>query len=552
MKKGIVMVMFLAFLIVAVLNNVILSAEAKPVDIVAVEGGLVKGVPSDVVGVQIFKGIPFAGSTAGKNRWKAPQPVESWQGVKLCDTWGDQVMQDTTINPVGTFWGDEFYFDPDFAPEASEDGLNLNVYTPAKATNDKLPVFIWIHGGGNNHGYGSEMEFYASKLAEKGIIVVDAQYRVSMFGFLGLKELEEESPNGTTGNYALLDFVKALKWVNKYIAGFGGDASKITVGGQSAGAGNTTALLRSPLAKGLFQRAIIQSGFQGFLTEKNAVVYQSLEAKEAAIEKAFGRKMTLEELRAIPAEEYLSRKTVDGTTTLYSAISRAAGGWAIDGYAFTEESVDLMRVGVLDGYDIIIGGTSDEYSSLRGGEDKTMSMTDFAKAMQEIYGTDYKQAYKPSNELEAYRMYLRLQSDYKLQLYVQSAVYAKSHNNEINVYAYYFNHTPPGRNSDFYGSYHSSDLWYTHNSLRDTPGQRHWTSADYRMADTISSYWANFVKTGNPNGVGLTNWKQSSIETGDAFIRFHEGYAYSVNSTPYPERDYLNRKVVLESYGMSQ
>lgn len=151
-----------------------------------------------------------------------------------------------------------------FLPKASESGLNLNVWTPAKSTKAKLPVYVWIHGGANHHGYASEMEFYASKLAAKGIIVVSVQYRLGALGWLALPELSAESPNKVSGNYAMLDLIKALQWVHGNIAGFGGDPDNVTIGGQSAGARNSSMLLRSPLAKGLFHRAVIESGQTGF------------------------------------------------------------------------------------------------------------------------------------------------------------------------------------------------------------------------------------------------------------------------------------------------
>ncbi|HOO34294.1 MAG TPA: carboxylesterase family protein [Thermotogota bacterium] len=548
--KFLTMLLILAFITTAGIS------ASNSIGVVSVEGGMIKGGPTDVDGVQVFKGIPFAGPTSGENRWSEPQPVVPWDGVRVCDTWGDQVMQNTNLNPTGAFWGDEFYFDPNFAPKASEEGLNLNVFTPAKTNGDKLPVLVYIHGGGNNHGYGSEMEFYASQLASKGIVVVNVQYRVSVFGFLTLKELSDESPEGVSGNYAVLDLIQALKWVNQNIEGFGGDPDSVTIAGQSAGAMNVTALLRTPLSKGLFERAIVQSGFSGFLTAEGATVYSSLEAKEAAcevaIEEAFGRKMTLEELRAIPAEEYLTRKTADGTKSLYDALTSASSGYVLDGYVFTEESVDLMRQGALDGYDIMIGGTSDEMTSLYGGPDNIMPLAQFAATMENSYGEGYKTVYRPSDERDAYRLFLRSSSDRCLQQFVLSSEYAKSHNDDLNIYVYYFNHTPPGRNAEFYGSFHSSELWYTFSSLRDVPGQRYWTSADYRMADIISSYFANFVRTGNPNGEGLTNWEQCNASTDGAFMRWHEGSAYNVSTTPYPERDALNRVAILKSIGLSE
>lgn len=532
--------------------------EGKNVDIVKVEGGLVKGVKTDVEGVQLFKGVPFAGSTAGENRWKEPQPVEPWEGVKVSDTWGDQVMQDVTLNPVGTFWGDEFYFDESFTPKASESGLNLNVYTPAKKTNDKLPVIVYIHGGANNHGHASEMEFNASKLAQKGIIVVTVQYRVSMFGFLALPELSEGSEHGVSGNYAVLDLVKALHWVNDYIDGFGGNSKEVTIAGQSAGAMNVTALLRTPLADGLFHRAIIQSGFNGLLTAPGATIYKPLKQAETetknAVTKAFGKEMSIDELRALPAEYFMTTKTADGTQTIYDALTAASlqgGGYIVDDYVFTEESVDLMRDGALDGIDIMIGGTADEMTSLVAGP-SSLSLDEFNLTMKATYGEDYSKAYHPTNTTEAYNLSLRSRSDRLHQTYLLSAEYIQAHNN-LNAYTYYFDHAPPGRNSEFYGAFHSSDLWYFFNSIRNTAGQRSWTPADYSMGEIMSSYYANFVKKGDPNGKGLANWKETNYKTGEnsTFIRWSDGKAENVTSTPDRVRDALNRQVVLKAFGLT-
>ncbi len=522
---------------------------ANSIGTVSVEGGKLIGVETDVSGVEVFKGIPFAGPTGGENRFKPPQPVVKWDGVKKADTWGDQVLQDIHGNPTGQFWGDEFYFDPAFLPKASENGLNLNVWTPANRKGEKLPVYVWIHGGGNHHGYGSEMEFYASKLAAKGIVVVAIQYRTGVPGFLALPELSAESPNKVSGNYAMLDQITALKWVRDNIAGFGGDPKNVTIGGQSAGARNSTMLLRSPLAKGLFHRAVIESGFTGLLPSPMAPLADREKQNAKAIEQVFGKPMSLADLRAIPTDDFISKTAADGKTQLYEALHKAANipaQHAIDGYVFTDKSIDLLRPHALDGIDIMMGGTSDEYTSLMGGPDKTMSDAEFAEAMGKVgYDEAWKQVYRPSNPLEAYRMSLRAKSDYNLQAYLVSAETAKKRNKDFNIYAYYFNNAPPGRNSEFYGSFHSSDLWYFFNSLRNKEGQRFWTGADFRMAETMSSYLANFVKTGNPNGKGLTKWPQASAANDGSFMRFHDGYATVVTGTPYPERDKLNRDTIL-------
>lgn len=504
-----------------------LAESAGPVDVVAVEGGLVQGVDTEIEGVQLFKGIPFGANTAGANRWKAPQPVEPWEGVLVCDTWGDQVMQQANLNPVGTFWGDEFYFDPAFDPAISEDGLNLNVYTPAKTTADNLPVLVYIHGGGNNHGHASEMEFYATELAAKGIIVVTVQYRVSTFGLSANTQLAAEN-NGAAGNYLVMDLVKALQWVNDYIAGFGGNPNEVAISGQSAGAMNVTALLRTPLAKGLFNKAIIQSGFSGLMSCTYSKLEDALAAGDQAIINAFGEEKTLEELRALDSAYFMETPAANGKGTVYDVLS--TGSYVIDGYVFTEESVDLTREGALDGIDIMIGGTSDEMTSLMGNPAGTASLESFAAGKIASFGEDYKLAYDPQDETEAYRLNLRSYSDSSFASYIVSALYANIHN-DSDVYTYYFSQALPGRNSEFYGAFHSSELWYFFDSMRDVEGQREWTEGDYALADQISSYIANFVKTADPNGEGLPQWLKCTGENGGAFMEW--GNSISECKTAY-------------------
>jgi para-nitrobenzyl esterase len=520
---------------------------AAPVDVVSITGGKVKGMETDVPGVQVFKGLPFAGPTGGANRFKSPQPVVPWDGVKIADTWGDQVMQDVSINPVGGFWGDEFYYDPDFLPKASENGLNLNIFTPAKDAGDKLPVYVWIHGGGNDHGYASEMEFWATKLAAKGIIVVPVQYRVGPLGFLALKDLSNESGEGS-GNYAMRDLMAALKWVQDNIASFGGDPSNVTIGGQSAGSRNVGMLLRTPMAKGLFHRAVMESATGGLLDTKFPSLADKELSNKAAIEEVFGKPMSLADLRAVPAEDLI--KTKVGDKNLFYALHAKVGQHIVDGTVLTEQSANLLRDGALSGIDILIGANADERTSLDGKPDGTLPEEPFASTMQKTYGEGWKTAYKASDPTHAYRLQLRSRADNLLQTALISAQYAINHNDNSRAYVYYFDNPPPGRNAEFYGSFHSADLWYFFNSLRDQPGQRPWTDADRRMADTMSSYLANFVKTGNPNGQSLPDWPQPS--KGPAFIRFADGYAYPVNTTPYPSRDAVNREAVLKQYGLDE
>ena len=564
-RKGFAILLSLSLAVTSLAGSAFASEEPEPV---TVEGGMLTGVAADVEGVTLYKGIPFAASTAGENRFKAPQPVEPWEGVKAADTWGDQVVQvpASIMNPVGGFWGDEFYFDEAYDPAISENGLNLNLYTPATSPEDKLPVLMYIHGGGNNHGHASEMEFNAAKLAAKGIIVITVQYRVSMYGFLTLPGLSAENEFGASGNYATLDLIAALKWIQNNVAAFGGDPERVTISGQSAGAMNVVALLRSPLAKGLFSGAIIQSGFASLITTPGSLPYADMKSVQEEAQKAVIAAMGLPEdissedlvaeLRSHDWEYFRDTKSaVDENVDLYTAISNASGSYVIDGYVFTEESVDLTRPGALDGLNIWIGGTSDEMTSLMGDPEATMPLEDFAAAMEATYGEGYQAAYDPADEKEAYRLNLRSRSDSLLSTFIVSAEYDNK-NFDTNVYVYYFNHdlpehANPVRDEAFFGSFHSSELWYFFDSPRDVEGQRQWTDADYALADTITSYIANFVKTGDPNGEGLPEWTVCSTENAGAFMWWHDGEAKCVTEA-YPEREALNRAGALAAVGLTE
>ncbi len=512
----------------------------KKADAVKVTGGYISGVPADQAGVTLYKGVPFAKPPVGDLRWKAPQDLDenTWSGVRVCDTWGNQQFQNPDLNPPGGFWGDEFYYEGSPKPEASEDGLYLNVYTPSTgAANEKYPVLVWIHGGGFDHGFASEVEFNAAKLAAKGIIVVQIQYRVGALGFLALPGLSAENDRGVSGNYGLLDQIKSLEWVQKNIAAFGGDPANVTICGQSAGGMSVNALLSTPLTKGLFNRAILQSGFSGYVAANS---YPTLEAKTAAcvtaVQAAFGT-TDVNELRKLPAADILAKGAL------------GSGNMTKDGYVFTDESVNRRRDGALDGIDIMIGGTSDEMTSLMGNQNGTTNVTTFQNSMKSKFAPyGYTEdIYDAQTEKDAYRMNLRASCDSSLAQYRLSAMYSNAHNQDHTAYAYYFEqklppHTPQyarDRDEDFYGAFHSSELWYMFNSMRDVPQQRQWTEKDYQLGDTMTSYWANFVKTGNPNGEGLPVWQQCDSTTDAAFMSFRYGEAVPGGSE-FPKRDVIN------------
>lgn len=293
--------------------------EARPV---RTESGLVSGVPGARHGVTAYKGIPYAASTAGENRWRAPRPAPAWKGVRKADTFGDAPPQ------AGSGFA------------MSEDCLNLNVWTGASNPGARRPVYVWLYGGGFSGGMGSDPLFDGSTLAGKGVVVVTINYRLGALGFLSTPELSRESGHDASGNYGLLDQIAALKWVRRNIRAFGGDPDQVTVGGQSAGAGSTDLLSISPLATGLFRRAVAQSQvrfpsdpelrYLGTSHRKKSVAEQ-----QGASYAADHGATTLAELRALPWQDIndaatLKDETVDTGTVAKPPLFRPViDGWVL-------------------------------------------------------------------------------------------------------------------------------------------------------------------------------------------------------------------------------
>lgn len=518
--------------------------NAQSLDIVSVTGGLISGVSSDTNGVTLFKGIPFAAPPIGELRFKAPADVLSWQGVKACDVWPAMPIQDKSGNTGGSFYGDEFYYSKDNDPIISEDCLYLNLYTPATEATVKtanLPVFVYIHGGGNDHGYASKVEFNASELANKGVIVVVVQYRLGTLGFLSLPELTAEQ--GTSGNYAILDQVKALKWVQENIKAFGGNPANVTIGGQSAGAMDARVLLSTPKADGLYNRAILQSGFSYNISPLTLTTLDQAQKKNREmVDQVFGKGTTLSDLRSLDANVFFSNDVKTLTATSKSSI--------VDDVVVSSARLDIEGSGKLAGMDILIGGASDEMTSLAGTPTGTMPLAKYAENLKKMFGdqANLLSIFPAANETEAYRANLRISSEQVFMGHRVNSMKTKSRT-EYNSYVYYFNQDLPfhlpeyvgGRDEAFYGSFHSSELWYMFGSMRDIPAQRQWTKADHDLSNTMQSYWANFIRTGNPNGNGLPIWTQCVEDNKGSFMLFkdHKATLTSVLDTKEKNELYL-------------
>ncbi|QIA07656.1 carboxylesterase/lipase family protein [Draconibacterium halophilum] len=458
-------------------------------DSVTIADGTVSGSFDESTGITTFKGIPFAAPPVGDLRWKAPQPVEPWEGVKQCTEFSASPMQATPAPFM--MWTQEY-----IAPKEplSEDCLYLNVWTPAKDATETRPVFVYIYGGGFSSG-GSAVPIYdGEEMAKKGIVFISINYRVGTLGFLAHPELTAESPNNASGNYGLLDQVTALEWVNKNIAAFGGDPENVTIAGQSAGAFSVNYLVASPLTKGLIHRAIAESGGAVLSTNALARGGSLKSAEEAGIKfaESLGAS-SIEELRVKSAEEILS--------------SRGGGAPIVDGYFLPKPVSEIFASGEQNDIPVIIGWNEDE-----GFGPPSVSGEQFKASLKDRFGdmADEFLAKFPMNTEEEAQT---IQNDLgALQTFgVQSYKWMQLQNEKATskVFMYRFERDVPYADgmSDF-GAFHTGEVSYAYNNLKMSP--RPWTEADYKLADLMSDYWVNFATSGDPNADGLPEWEAAS------------------------------------------
>jgi len=449
------------------------------------EAGFVSGVKNSTGDITSFKGIPFAAPPVGDLRWKAPQPAKPWQGVKKCDAFGPSPMQ-AKPTPFMVYTS-EFLI-----PEKpiSEDCLYLNVWTGARSKTEKRPVFVWIYGGGFTSG-GSACPIYDGEaLAKKGVIFVSINYRVGVFGFFAHPELTKESNSKASGNYGLLDQLAALKWIKKNIAAFGGDPNRVTIAGQSAGSMSVNALVASPLTKGLICGAISESG--SFTVNNPTLPAVSLEVAEAAGVKAadkIGAK-SLADLRALSSEDAL--KKLNGR---YAPI--------VDGYVLPEPIPAIFAQNKQNHVPVITGWNGEEFGS------GPVKKEDFIKQAQQQYGADADKflSYFPANtDEQATTSAGKVSRDLVFALSGYNWANIQSTQNDAPIYVYNFNRKVPAA-PDFvkYGAFHTGEVCYVMNNLKFL-NNRPFGSIDHALANLVSDYWVNFVKTGTPNGKGLPDW----------------------------------------------
>jgi para-nitrobenzyl esterase len=521
------------------------STEAQTgLGIVTTAHGKVSGLFEN--GVTYYKGVPYARPPVGPLRWAAPEEPETWTGVRACDKYAPMASQ---LLSTTDLWGPEFYYDwLDKDPPMSEDCLYLNVVTPAASSRDAYPVLVWFHGGGSMHGYSWEPEFEPSNLAKKGVVVVSVGYRLGVFGYLATPALSEASPTRTSGNYGLLDQIKSLQWVQKNIAAFGGDPKRVTIAGQSAGAGAVCAMLTSPLAKGSFARAI--QSWRNTYFETRETLDQAQKSGMAYLEAKGYDSMGLKELRALPTAAFMSKDTPR------SEVYGRGFGMCTDGHALTETPVEYFgRPGSLNGISLMFGSNSGD----RNDSFRILTKKEILDDAKKTYGDlvdryAFEKLYYGVDDIGASWEYWRLKN---LQLATTNWVSAQvlsELNPASRIYQEYFDHWPPGREAELRRSFHSSDLWFAFYSLRDVPQQRDWRPIDHQIADAYSSYWAHFVAAGDPNGDGLPYWPNVS-RTVPVFMRIADDFVLRSDfygGTKMAARDDLMREYAVTRYGFQK
>ncbi|HZZ18367.1 MAG TPA: carboxylesterase family protein [Opitutaceae bacterium] len=456
----------------------------------AVTGGVIEGVVSADDKVRTFKGIPFAAPPVGDLRWREPQPVVPWTGVRQAVDFGARPMQ-------GFIYSDMVFHDAG----PSEDCLYLNLWKPEHAEG-KLPVMVWIYGGGYAAGSTSEPRQDAGNLSKKGVIVVSMNYRLGVFGFMVHPELDKETAHGSSGNYGLLDQVAALRWVRANIATFGGDPDNVTIFGESAGSGSVCALVASPLSRGLFTRAIGESG-ACLAPEFRLVSHAEALAKCASFDAEIG-KTSLAELRAMPAQDLLKAQLRHDDDEFQPNI---------DNYFVTSSVLDIYKAGEQAHVPLIAGWNRDEGGPGQYFESKAPNLANYVAIAKSKFGSqadDFLKVYAAGTDAEAKRAAADFEGDRSIAYGTWKWLELQGKTGGSPVYRYMFDNPLPLAADAAPGAEptanHSWEIEYVFRTI--TWKKLPWRPEDHKVSDIMSSYWTNFAKTGNPNGEGLPVWPE--------------------------------------------
>ncbi|MFH1683959.1 MAG: carboxylesterase/lipase family protein [Candidatus Margulisiibacteriota bacterium] len=473
-------------LIWLVLIIILLAAAAKIFflpqrDIVQLDSGPISGKTED--GIRTFLGIPFAAPPVGELRWQPPQPAKPWKKVRACTKMGPACPQPNYL-AVGP---------------TDEDCLYLNVWIPAKGPDKKLPVMVFIHGGAFTVGSAAEKDYNGANLAKKGVVVVTLNYRLGPFGFLSHPLLSQESPYGASGNYGLMDQNAALKWVNRNISSFGGDPNNVTIFGESAGSVSVAMQLIMPMSKGLFQRAIAESGGPYGLAYLFPQADGSM-AKALKMGESFSQALkadTLKEMRSKTSEEILA--AFDFSLTPISKGMKF--GPVVDNYVIPDEPKKLYQQGKQAKVKVIIGSNADEGNIFY----KPLSLKQYQWLVKSIFKANSDKVltmFPASTDKDVRSAYNKLIT---AAMFSEPArfVVRSQRKKGIKAYLYKFTRVPNTKKGKELGAFHSVELPYVFGHLNKADG---YTEDDLKLSRAIMGYWTNFAKTGDPNGAGLPLW----------------------------------------------
>ncbi len=439
---------------------------------VKLDSGQISGATGQSPEVQVFKGIPFAAPPVGDLRWKPPQPVAHWDGVRKADQFGPICLQASRPNSQTT----------------SEDCLYANVWTTAQRASDRRPVIVWSYGGGFTGGAGSLPAYDGEEFAKKGVVFVTYNYRLGIFGFFAHPELTKESGHNASGNYGLMDLVGVLNWVHNNIEAFGGDPKKVTIMGESAGAILVASLVGSPEGKGLFDRAIAESGSYMGISMGTMTTLSQAEENGKKMAASLGAN-SLADLRAKSADDLFKN-------------ARGGAGLNVDGWYIPEDLSKTFRSGHQNDVDILVGSNKDEGTFFQRGPTTAAVL---AKRAHDRYGDQAKtflDLYSADSDPDATKSQLASFRDelaWNMRLWGLQTL-RKRH----KAYVYYFTHEPPtapGQTSR--GATHTAELPYVFH----LSNQKLWTDEDRKLSENMLSYWVNFATKGDPNGKGLPQWQ---------------------------------------------
>jgi para-nitrobenzyl esterase len=471
------------------MSNGVASAQVKTA------AGMVQGTTTADEKIRVFKGIPYAAPPVGDLRWRAPQPAAAWQGTREATKFGPACLQ-------GKVFGDINF------TELSEDCLTLNLWTPTKSADERLPVMVWIHGGGFQAGAGGEPRHDGEAFARRGVVLVTFNYRLGAFGFLSHPELTSESGRNASGNYALLDQVEALRWVKANIAEFGGDPGNVTIFGESAGSLSVSALMASPLTRGLFHKAIGESG-----AYFRALGGLSL-APRAETEQA-GAKF----ISSLGAESIAAARAVAGDSVLQAAMK--VQPWFspnVDGYVLTEDVNSAFSAGRQARVPLLAGWNADEVRAGVVFGPKKPTVEGFAEDTRKRFGSDgdaILKAYPAATDADAVEAAAALATDLFMGYSTWKWIETHKETARVPVFRYSFDRKiPVAPDAKFngmpvtsrdIGARHAGEIEYVFGTL-DSIANVPWEPSDRKLSEAITTYWANFAKTGDPNGSGLPKW----------------------------------------------